>query len=139
MSINLSGKYWRLKDLEKKFSKSVSIIYPIIKSLAGVKRIGSVILVPDYIMPILRKKIGRTYSYNLSSAAFHLGISKKLLKELITGGLPAWKADNQEPRIWKSQIPALKNAIAIIRQKYGKFNESHIAEALKIAMGEKDD
>lgn len=136
MSLNLSGKYWRIQDLEKEFSKPAAILYPILNSLTGVIRIGSVFLVPDALLPVIRQRINMSNSYTQSTVMVILRINKKLLGELISHGLPVFKNDNGEARIWKSCVPALQRAIFEIRQRQGDFNESHIDEALKMAMAE---
>lgn len=136
MSINLSGKYWRLQDLEKEFSRPASNLYPILNSLTGVVRVGAIFLIPDAIMPVLRQRIAHNDSYTIGTAAIMLKISEGLVKRFIAQGLPVCKSENNQPRIWKAHIPALQNAIAEIRRRHGGFNKEHVAEALEIAMRE---
>lgn len=133
MPLNFSGKYWRIQDLEKEFSKPAAIIYPIITSLEGVAKIGSSLLVPDSLLPIIRKRIDISNSYTVGTAAVILRVSQRLIMKMLDYGLPAFK-NGGDIRIWKTHIPDLQRAIFEIRQKEGDFNDSHIAEALKKAM-----
>lgn len=134
MVLNLSGKYYRISDLEKEFGKSAFTFYPILNSLDGVIKIGFCYLIPEGLMPMIRKKIKHKESYTRSTASAKLHINPFLFDAFIEHGLPAMKDENGNIRIAKDYIPALKKALETIQIKYGKPESAYADEIVKLAM-----
>lgn len=133
MGMNLSGKFWSIPELEKKFGVPAYKLYPILNSMKGVVRIGYNYLMPDFLMPFLTQKLDNKKLYTLHTAARLTNSSPGLIKLLITNGLPCSMCGFDDLRIDKKIIPVLKDAIAEVKGKEKEINKTDFAmEVVKL-------
>lgn len=130
MSINLSGKYWNISELEKKFNVPSYKLYPILNSMQGVIKIGYAFLMPDYLMPVLSGKLENKKAYSLTTTSRLTNSSPAIIKLLITHGFPHLIYGIDEPRIEKKYIPALKKALSKTINIRDKTNKTGFALAV---------
>lgn len=132
MPLNLSGKFWRVDDLERELGKPVAIIYPLLNNLQGVIKVGYAFLVPDYLIPNLKAQIEKKDSYTISSLARMLNCSNSLINALILKGLPVITCADSH-RIPKKYLKGLKSALQEVQIKYGGVSAIHAEEILSLA------
>lgn len=111
MALNLSGKYWQISELEKKLGVPAQKIYPILNSMNGVIRVGYSYLMPDNLMPYLKKQLEKKKYYSITTVARLIGSNPETVKLFIANGLPCVIIGIDEPRIEKGMIEILKKAL----------------------------
>lgn len=117
MALILSGKYWRISELEKKFGVPAYKLYPILNSMKGVIKIGYSYLMPDFLMPTLLNKLEIKKNYSIKTTARLTNSSPEFIKLLIANGLPCLIKGLDEPRIDKKYIFPIQKAILEMRNK----------------------
>lgn len=127
MTLNLSGKYWNMSDLEKKLGQPSYKIYPVLNSIPGVIKVGYSFLMPDYLMPILEKELKENKYYTISTVSRLVGSYPEIIKLLITNGLPCFTFDDQQ-KIEKSLVPVIKNAISEAKKQDSFNNRTAFAQ-----------
>lgn len=121
MPLDLSGKYWRIAELEEKLCATRAQIFPVIKGREGVIKISGTYLVPQSLIPVLDEVFKNTDSLTLSSTAYKVRAGVQVIKKVLQLGFPHERADG-DFLIKKSNIPALKNAIDEVRERDGKVS-----------------
>lgn len=117
MALNLSGKYWQISELEKKLGVPSYKLYPILKSMPRVIKIGYSYLMPDFLMPTLLNKLEIKKNYSIKTTARLTNSNPEFIKLLIANGLPCLIKGLDEPRIDKKYIFPIQKAILEMRNK----------------------
>lgn len=130
MALILSGKYWRISEIEKKFGVPVNQIYPLLNSMKGVIKIGYTYLMPDFLMPILANKLKNKKLYTITTTARLVNCTPGFIKLLIANGLPCSIHGFDDPKINKKNVLALKKAIKEIKNIEIKTNRTELAMAI---------
>lgn len=120
MAIDLSGKYWRIPELEKKFDAPYTKILSIVSGMDGVIKVGMAYLIPDKLLPSLALKLKRKNKslVSIPHASYKVRAGVQVIKAVIDCGFPA-KSVNGDFLIRREHLPALKKAVDKIREDDG--------------------
>lgn len=122
MPLDLSGKYWRVYELEKKYNMSTKMIGNILKDVPGIIHIGPTYLIPDDKLKIFDDKsyLDREYT-PLLTFANRIKVNSKVFEGIINNGFSSISL-NDVVYLKISELPALEKAIDYVRGKYGKVS-----------------